>query len=244
MEKVKISFGQIAAYTIVILLVGVALGRFTEMKQTSAPAATVTGGESVATFLPAVDQSGNGVVGTLITTVKPGSGLVLVNVNNLLAEFDTQLSGRTAAQAAANFTKLDLSRYDIVYNIRVNATVIEGPSAGAAMAVSIAAALQDKELGNTTMITGTINSNGGIGKVGAIPEKAQAAKDFGATRFLVPKGQATDRQVKRDRQCSNIDSVHYCEIKYVTKSVNVGESIGIEVIEVADVEEALGYFTV
>jgi len=207
------------------------------------PGRTVSVEESnVVTFLPAVDENGEGVLGVLETTVKPGSGLVLVNVNNLLAQFDTQLSGRTAAQAAAKYAGIDLSKYDIIYNIRVNATVIEGPSAGAALAVSIIAALENKTLDSETMITGTISSDGTIGRVGAIAQKAAIAKEEGAKKFLVPEGQATDKQTKRERLCSNTGSVQYCEIKYVPKTLNIGESIGIEVIQVSNVQEALKHF--
>lgn len=240
----KVGFAQLAVYTIVIMLVGVALGRITLTAEKPTPPVRVVSVEesNVVTFLPAVDENGEGVLAVLETTVKPGSGLVLVNVNNLLAQFDTQLSGRTAAQAAANYTGIDLSKYDIIYNIRVNATVIEGPSAGAALAVSIIAALENKTLDSETMITGTISSDGTIGKVGAIAEKAAIAKEEGAKKFLVPEGQATDKQIKRQRLCSYIDSVQYCEIKYVPKTLNIGESIGIEVIQVGNVEEALKYF--
>lgn len=245
MHKMKVGFAQLAVYTIVIMLAGVALGRITLTAEKPAfhPGRIVSAEESnVVTFLPAVDENGEGVLAVLETTVKPGSGLVLVNVNNLLAQFDTQLSGRVAAQAAANYTGIDLSKYDIIYNIRVNATVIEGPSAGAALAVSIVAALENKTLDSETMITGTISSDGTIGKVGSIAQKAAVAKEEGAKRFLVPEGQATDKQTRRERLCSNIDSVQYCEIKYVPKTLNIGESIGIEVIQVGNVEEALKYF--
>ncbi len=245
MHKIKVGFTQLAVYTVIIILIGIAVGRLTLPldKPTFRQERTISVGESnVVTYLPAVDERGEGVLGVLETTVKPGSGLVLVNVNNLLAQFDTQLSGRTAAQAAANYTGIDLSKYDIIYNIRVNATIIEGPSAGAALAVSIIAALENKTLDSGTMITGTISSDGSIGRVGAIAEKAAIAKEEGATRFLVPEGQSSDKQIKRERLCSYIDSVQYCKIKYVPKTTNIGESIGIEVIEVGTVEEAVKYF--
>ena len=120
--------------------------------------------------------------------------------------------------------------------------MIAGPSAGAPLAVSIIAALENKTLDSETMITGTISSDGTIGRVGAIAQKAAIAKEEGAKKFLVPEGQATDKQTKRERLCSNIGSVQYCEIKYVPKTLNIGESIGIEVIQVSNVQEALKHF--
>ena len=67
---------------------------------------------------------------------------------------------------------MDLSEYDLVYTIKANATVIEGASAGAALAVATVAALTGKELNSSVMMTGTINHDGTIGPVGGIFEKA------------------------------------------------------------------------
>ena len=243
MRKLQVTFAQMTLYTIILLLAGITLGRVTVLGETAGqPAVFSAEDHQVTTYLPAVDEDGNGVIGSLYTTVKPGSGLVLVNVNSLLAQFDTQLSGRTAAQAAARYARFDPSKIDVIYNIDVNATVIEGPSAGAAMAVSIAAALQNMTLDSRTMITGTINSDGTIGKVGGIEAKAAAAKAAGATRFLVPAEQSVEKQVTRDRQCADVGSVHYCEIKYLTKDVNIGDKLGIEVVEVSSVKEAIENF--
>src|SRR3972149_2710510 len=108
MRKLQVTFAQMTLYTIILLLAGITLGRVTVLGETAGqPAVFSAEDHQVTTYLPAVDEDGNGVIGSLYTTVKPGSGLVLVNVNSLLAQFDTQLSGRTAAQAAARYSRLD-----------------------------------------------------------------------------------------------------------------------------------------
>ena len=81
----------------------------------------------------AVEKNGGGVIGKVITTVKPGTGLVLVNINSILAQYDTQYSGRTAAHAAANYTRMNLSNWDVIYTMVIDAQVVEGPSAGGAI---------------------------------------------------------------------------------------------------------------
>src|SRR3990167_2692682 len=63
-----------------------------------------------------VDDKGNGVLGILTVEVKPGSGLVLVNINNVLADYYNQLSARNAAIVAANFTHKNLANLDVIYN--------------------------------------------------------------------------------------------------------------------------------
>lgn len=200
-------------------------------------------GNSIEMLIPAVDQEGNGVAGKLITTIKPGSGLVLVNVNDVIAQFNTQLSGRTAAKAASAFTKIDLSKLDIIYTIKVNATAIEGPSAGAAMAVSIVAALENKTLNENVSITGTINEDGSISQAGAILEKARTAKEHGITMFLVPLNQSLESKIIPERACRISEGIEYCSIRYDEKGKTIGELTGLETAEVASIEEALRYFT-
>ena len=203
---------------------------------------TEVNGTSVEMLVPAVDQSGRGVVAKLVTTIKPGSGLVLVNVNDVFAQQVMQLSGRTAAAAATGFSKIELKNVDIIYSVIVNASSIEGPSAGAAMALSIIAGLENKTLDKNVMITGTINENGTIGQAGGIFEKAASAKSAGIKTFLVPTGQSVENNVFRERRCKAVDSVEYCTVNYIRKSGGLGEILGMTIVEVGNLEEALGYF--
>src|SRR3989344_8609051 len=94
----------------------------------------------------AVDEQGNGVVSDLETEVRQGQGLVLVNVNNVLADVTTQYSARLASIVASNYTHIDTSTLDIIYNLKSEAGVVAGQSAGSIMAVSTIAALQGKNL--------------------------------------------------------------------------------------------------
>jgi uncharacterized protein len=199
-------------------------------------------GNSVEMLIPAVDQEGTGVAGKLITTVKPGSGLVLVNVNDVIAQYATQLSGRTAAKAAAAVSQIDLNNLDIIYTIKVNATAIEGPSAGAAMAVSIVAALENKTIRSNVSITGVINEDGSISPAGGIAEKARAARENGVTTFLVPVNQSFESKIRPERECELIDDIEYCTVTYIERGKNVGEILGLRVVEVSTLQEALKYF--
>lgn len=200
-------------------------------------------GHKVEMSVPAVDSEGSGVSAKLTTSVRPGTGLVLVAVNSILAEYSTQYSGRVAAGVAGNYTMFDMNDFDVIYTIDVNATAIEGPSAGAAMAVSIIAALQNKTLPEDVMITGTISSDGTIGPAGAIAEKAKAAKESGARVFLVPKGQSYEySNVTRERTCKSMDGAEYCTVNYSEKKINIGERLNMTIIEVSEISEAMKYF--
>lgn len=193
-------------------------------------------GKSITLSIPAVDADGNGVIGTLTTSIKPGNGLVLVNVNNILAQYDTQLSGRIAAIAAGKYTGYDMNTVDVVYNMKVNASIIEGPSAGSSMAVAIVLALENKTLTNNIMLTGTIDQDGNIGHVGSILEKARIAKASGASLLIVPSGQGTEKKLAKAMTCR---SANYCSITYIEDNVNIENFVGLQVKEAKNIDEVL-----
>ncbi len=194
--------------------------------------------------IPAVDNQGNGVVTTLKVETKPGEGRVLVNINQLLFWIDTQDSIRTAKEVAENVTGIDTSNVDIIYEIETNASIIEGPSAGAAMTIATIAALENKTINQSVMMTGTINHDGTIGPVGGIVAKAKASKDVGATLFLVPLGQAVQTYYKPEEYCKKFGPITYCTTEYKPERIDVAKEVGIQVKEVANIQEALKYFLI
>lgn len=71
-------------------------------------------------------------------------------------------------------------------------TTTDGPSAGAAMAVGFLAVLRGEPIHRGTALTGTIEADGRIGPVGAIPDKIRAAAREGYRTVLIPAGQLHD----------------------------------------------------
>jgi len=199
---------------------------------------------TVSLKVPAVDNDGNGVVTNLMVSVQPGQGRVLTDVNNLLFWVDTQYSIRTAQRVAQDVLKNNLTGVDLIYSIDTNASLIEGPSAGAALTIATIAAVEDKNLNQSVMITGTINPDGTIGPIGAVAEKAKASKDVGATLFLVPTGQGTEVSYKPTKSCERMGPILYCTTKYVTETNDISKSVGISVKEVSTIDEALKYFLI
>jgi len=192
--------------------------------------------------VPAVDQEGNGVATTLDVQIVPGSGKTLANVDKLLFWTDTQNSIRTAKSVAENITNTSLDKYDMIYTITANASVIEGPSAGAALTIATIAAIQKKQINSSVMMTGTINHDGTIGPVGEIIAKAAAAKSIGAELFLVPLSQSAQISYESKRYCEKIGFSQICTIEQIPSKVDVSEKTGIQVKEVKDIGEALKYF--
>jgi len=236
---------MIVALLIAVFAAGAIFGTSFQVKVIAEPAvqkAEVAGEKRIEMTVPAVDAESNGVVGTLVTTIRPGSGQVLVNVNDVLAQFDTQLSGRTAAKAASEFTKKSLDIIDIIYDIQVNASVIEGPSAGAAMASSIVLALEGIDSNNSIVMTGRILENSTIGSVGAILEKGKAAKEAGAEIFLVPSGEGTELKSTRSVICRPYKNIELCQVKYDYSPVSIGNSLNMTVIEVGTLADIIRVF--
>lgn len=192
--------------------------------------------------VPAVDSEGNGVVTTLKVETIPGSGKILVNINQLLFWVDTQFSIRVAKMVAGNITGKTLSDVDLTYDIETAASLIEGQSAGAALTIATVAALQNKTINESVIITGTINADGSIGPVGAIVVKAKAAKDVNAKLFLVPFGQGVQISYKPVKYCEKIGPLTYCTVEYKQEKIDITKEAGIEVREVSNINEALKYF--
>ncbi|HLC59036.1 MAG TPA: S16 family serine protease [archaeon] len=195
----------------------------------------------VTVYVPAVDNEGNGVKTKLTVETIPGRGRILTNINNLLFWVDTQQSIQIAKNVAEQESGIDMSKMDIIYTIETEATVIEGPSAGAALTIATIAALQNKPLNDSVMMTGTINSDGTIGPVGGILAKAKVAKDLGAALFLVPEGQGLQTNYVPKQTCEKRGSFTFCVTEYVKQTVDTTKDIGIQVIEVATVQDALNY---
>jgi len=194
--------------------------------------------------VPAVDQEGNGVATILDVQIVPGSGKTLTNVDKLLFWTDTQNSIRTAKAVAEEITNESLNDYDLIYTISANASVIEGPSAGAALTIATIAAIQKREINQSVMITGTINHDGTIGPVGEIIAKASAAKSIGAELFLVPLSQSAQISYTSQKYCERIGFGQICTVEQIPQKVDVSEKAGIAVKEVKTVEEALKYFLI
>jgi uncharacterized protein len=201
-------------------------------------------GNEVRMIIPAVDESGNGVTTLLSVQAKPGSGKVLIDVNNLFFFVDTQNSIRTAREVAQNVSGIDLSKVDLIYSVDANVSAVEGPSAGAALTIATIAAVENKTPNPHVVISGTINPDGTIGPIGGVLEKAKAAKEAGATSFLVPDGQGTSTTYQPQQNCKTIGPITYCTNEYKGSKTDISSAAGITIKEVSTINDALSYFII
>jgi hypothetical protein len=194
--------------------------------------------------IPAVDKDEKGVITVLTVQAVPGSGRILTNIDKLLFWVDTQNSIRKANAVAENVTGLNVTNYDIVYTIQANASVIGGPSAGAAITIATIAALANKSIDDSVMITGSVNHDGTIGPVGGIFEKAVVSKKFGADTMLVPLTQSTQVTYKTRQYCEKIGWMDFCTTETYPVKLDIEQDVGIHVEEIMTIQDAMGFMLV
>ncbi|MCD6414215.1 MAG: hypothetical protein J7L23_01140 [Candidatus Diapherotrites archaeon] len=198
----------------------------------------ITEPTAVHMFLPAVRANGSGILAKLTVLVKPGTGQILVNINDVLAGFETQNSARTAAKVASNFTGKSLDNVDVIYSIDANASSIDGPSAGAAMTMATIAALKAVQLNKSIIMTGAIRDDGSIGPASGLEGKIKAAEGAGLKLFLLPAGESVNNTFEKQTHCDDTGPMHYCTIDYKSDT----RAFNITVKEVSNVGEAWRYF--
>ena len=130
---------------------------------------------------------------------------------------DWKDSARTATLAATNALGEDPRMWQVTFKDVSKAYLEDGPSAGAAVAVAMVAALRGVQIPSGAAITGAIDAGGRIFPVGGLPEKLQAAAANGYFNVVVPAGQT--RTPEWDLR-------------------PLAETLGITVIEVSTLKEA------
>src|SRR3989344_1815527 len=189
----------------------------------SAPALAVV--EEGAIKIYAVTSDGEGLVASLHLQIEPGTGRVWSAVTPLVGT-STQNAERTAVSLARRFYP-NVSSYDFKYSIDSPASVVDGPSAGAAMALLTISMLLDRPVPDYVSLTGTISESGRVGPVGGIFEKASEASKTGTELFLIPRGEA----VQTVRLPGGVRSVNLIEYG--------PDELGMKIAEVSDIEDAL-----
>jgi uncharacterized protein len=137
------------------------------------------------------DVKYEGVIMTLHLELREGEGRLLINTQPKIG-IDLQTSANTAIIVAEELTNQSLKTTDVILTVVADSDtdILDGPSAGAAITVALLAAINDKTADPSILMTGTINPDGSIGKVGGLIEKALASARFGAKKFLVPLEQS------------------------------------------------------
>ncbi len=182
-----------------------------------------------------------GAVINITVTITPGTGKVFVSTTPY-TEIDMQGSAQLAALTACDLLGIDFTKYDFFYEIKADAPIVGGPSAGAVMTIATIAGLKNLTLRKDVFMTGMIYPDGFIGPVGGIPYKLEAAAKAGAKIFLIPKGQRVvyvQEKVERKQGPFLIITTRMKPVDLV----EYGKKLGVKVVEVSTIEQALWYYT-
>jgi len=188
--------------------------------------------------VPAVDEENNGLMVDLFVELL--SKEKNIDIDNIIFLEDTRASIKIAKLVAQNITSKNLSEYNVIFSTKTNTSFIEGSSAGPAMAIAIISSLENRNLNSKVSITGKLDSNGNIGKVSAILEKAKAAKENDLELLIIPKGQSNEILYRKEIICD--DTQTHCKTELVKKIINIEKETRLEIKEVGNIREALKYF--
>ena len=200
----------------------------------------VPGVYSVKLALPAVDSYGRGALAELTVEAANGEAGVYYQVDdqNPLVNPETQESLKTAVAVAREVTGMQDKR--LFYSISAPSQVVGGHSAGAALAVATTAALSNSKIKQGYLVTGTVEADGSIGRVGEILAKAQAAKDAGYSVLLVPVGEAVYDAPRQNCTEERTPTGLFKTCVTLYETAGVTNETGMQVVEVASVRQAFG----
>ena len=244
-----------------IFLVGIAIGQYSTMNfknggvsELEYPVLKLDDSTKIETKIMAVDTNGKGIAARLVTEIRDGEGLVLVNINDILADVNAQYSARLAKKITESLSENKLNETDVIFNIITDAVVVGGQSAGSAMALSLLSLVLDREINQSVIITGSVDENGTILDAAGIYEKSKAAKKEGGKLMLVPIGTSSNSvEYQKIRRCGDVDlnfffedqaDKKYCETRFEERKINIGEEIDIVIREIENVSEAINYYFV
>ena len=186
-----------------------------------------------------------GTVLKITVEIRDGTGLVLVNTA-IPTGVDFQTSARTAVMIAQKYTNFDLSKKDVIFSIssgnQQELQAVDGGSAGGAMTVLLISDISGKPINSKVLMTGTIEDDGSIGKIGGVSEKADAAGKYGAKIFLVPTGQAITQVQSCDEKRAGSFVYRTCTSQDQLLSDLTEKEFGMKVIEINSISDALSYF--
>jgi uncharacterized protein len=131
----------------------------------------------------------------------------------------------------------------LVVTANFTVDVVDGPSAGASITVLLASIMMGKAINSSIIMTGTVEPDGSVGRVGGIVEKAMAAARAGAKLFIVPRGQTIATiYIERQRQWGPFIFITREPITVNVQEYLESKGYSIKILEVSNIPEAINHF--
>ncbi len=196
-------------------------------------------------YAVAVDDTGKGYVVPIDAYIRPGFGKIFISVEPK-SDTDLQSSAEVAVYVAQVLSGVPLGLRDILFEMRAPATIVGGPSAGVPLTMAAYALLTGKTPREDVLSTGVVYSDGSVGEVGGLLEKLHAAAEWGAKVFLIPKGQRyvtiSKPITEREIPFPGVVVVRIYYKNEVVDLVKEGERLGVKVVEIEHVSDAIPYY--
>jgi predicted S18 family serine protease len=189
-------------------------------------------------LFPAIVRKGS--IMNISVEVLPGKGRVLVQTTPLMGVV-FQDAANTAVAVAGNRSGINLSDSDVIFSIDSGDKIseVDGPSAGALMALLMVSAIEKRPIDSSLTLSGTISGDGHIGAIGGVVEKATAAKEQGKTLLLLPAdNRIITRTVLETENYGAFSLVRQVQHREAAKEY-IEKNIGINVTYVNTIDDVL-----
>ncbi len=100
------------------------------------------------------------------------------------------------------------------------------------MTVLLISDISGKPINSKVLMTGTIQTDGTIGKIGGVAQKVEAAGKNGAKIFLVPTGQAVTQIKSCDERMKGLFIHRSCKLQEKSLSELTEKEFGMKIIEI------------
>lgn len=159
-----------------------------------------------------------------------GTGKIFSSIDESIVGSSTQESFKNAIAVTDKIIGNNIkSKHNFTVDIESHAYSIDGPSAGAAMALLMISMFKDKPLNDKVSMTGSITVDGYIGNVGGIYQKTKKASEIGIKLFFIPLGNRT-QVITENGEIKQIDLINYAY-----------ENWDLKIIEVSTMDDVLKY---
>ena len=155
---------------------------------------------------------------------------------NVLRRVELMASPDDPSRTIIGFIPLDTRTVNLPFNVEIETDSIGGPSAGLAFTLALLDELTPGDLfgGHKVVATGTVDEDGSVGAIGALPQKSAAVRMTDADIFLVPASQ-TEKELSVARRVVG-KNVRIIEVSTVGEALEVLSGLGGSGLENATID--------
>ncbi|MFT4243995.1 MAG: S16 family serine protease [Candidatus Woesearchaeota archaeon] len=157
-----------------------------------------------------------------------GEGNIFINLNSY-TELDTQISITNAQNTICTLLELPCNSFDFYYTFESGSLILRGPSASTSIGLLMYATINNLSLDNSFALTGNLNSNGIVGRVGGTFEKVQEAHRRNIQRVYVPFNSLNQTQIEELSKIHSLEVIQDLDILSIIKREFPQQTVSLDV---------------